>query len=165
MRTPIGPPKPYASSAGARSRCDRPGEAQGAPTSRRPRVRKKGREAGTAGPGRSRKPRPARRPRPPRRGESRPELLHHRREGLVVGILRERGAPDLLRLVALPDLPQHFAEMRGDLGIVSRGIGGLEVLQRLARVAEAIVHPAQAVEDERIVRLELERLLDQVLRL
>jgi hypothetical protein len=35
----------------------------------------------------------------------------------VVRVVLERGAPDLLRLVALPDLPQHFAQVRRDLRV------------------------------------------------
>src|SRR5215831_8060076 len=49
-------------------------------------------------------------------------LLDYREEGLVVGVFRQRRAPDLLRLVVLPALPEYLAQVRGDFRIGPRAV-------------------------------------------
>jgi len=61
--------------------------------------------------------------------------------------------------------PEHFAEVGGDLWIGTPRVGAPQVGERILEPAPPVQHPAHAVDDERIFGGELERLLDQVLRL
>ena len=53
--------------------------------------------------------------------------------------------------------------MRRDFRVAAQGVGALEVCQGTVEITLAIEHPAHAVENERIIGCELERLLDQLL--
>ena len=57
-----------------------------------------------------------------RRGKPRSglELLHHREQRLVVGVLRERRPPDCAWPRRAAELPQHLAQVRGDLRVGPR---------------------------------------------
>lgn len=81
---------------------------------------------------------------------------------VAVGLLVEVFAPDGPGVALAPLGPEDFAQVRGDLVV---GVA----LQRLAQVALgvgqlalAIVDPAHAVEDRRVVRVQLVRLEDQL---
>jgi len=49
----------------------------------------------------------------------------------------------------------------GDLRVGADRERALQVPERLVELAPAVLDPAEAVEDERVVRRELERLLDE----
>src|SRR5690242_9320865 len=85
-------------------------------------------------------------------------------ERFVVGAFLGGIAPDALGLRVLAQRPQHLAEMGGDLRIGSPGEGAAQIAERILQVAHSVQHPAHAVDDERIVGSELERLFDQLAR-
>src|SRR5881392_3954472 len=68
-------------------------------------------------------------------------------------------------VAALAELPQHFAQVRADLGVGPAVVGALQRLRRALEVAFAILHPAEAVDDERVIGRELKGFLDQLARL
>ena len=60
--------------------------------------------------------------------------------------------------------PEHFAEVGGHF-MVGEFLQGLaQQALGLVEVAQAIVDPAEAVENRRVVRVELVRFLDQLAR-
>jgi len=67
--------------------------------------------------------------------------------------------------VLLDATREHFAEMRRDLWIMPPGVGAIQILERFVRLALSIQDPTHAVDDVIILRRELERLFDQLLRL
>src|SRR5207249_3570015 len=58
--------------------------------------------------------------------------------------------------------PQHFAEVRADLGVGPPAIGAAQLLRRALQIALAVKHPAQAVDGEIVLRRELERFFAQL---
>ncbi len=58
--------------------------------------------------------------------------------------------------------PQHFADMGGDLRVLGQGPGPAQLHQRLFLAAQAIQHPAIAVDDGGVVRLSHAGAVDQL---
>src|SRR6185436_16801797 len=83
---------------------------------------------------------------------------------LVVRAGLERLVPHAPRLVALAELPEHFAQMRADLGVGTAAVRAAQLARRALEVAFAVEHPAQAVDDEVVLGRDLQRLLDQLAR-
>src|SRR5436309_159316 len=93
------------------------------------------------------------------------EALDRIGEGFVVRAFPGGIAPDALRLGALAHRPQHFAEMSGDFRVGPPGERTAQVAERILQVAHPVQHPSHAVDDERILGGELQRLFDQPARL
>src|ERR1700741_5271703 len=51
-------------------------------------------------------------------------------QGLVIGPGLERLFPAAPRLVALAELPEHFAKMRADLGVGAAAVGAAQLARR-----------------------------------
>src|SRR5205085_6078456 len=106
-----------------------------------------------------------------RRGAPRPRAraslakpLDRLEERLVVRRALERLLPDAVRFAALAQHPQYFAEMGADLGVRTAVVGAAQRLRGTLEVAFAVLHPAEAIDNEIILGRELERLLDQLAR-
>src|SRR5579864_4914010 len=95
------------------------------------------------------------------RGRSRRESLHGLLQHRVIRIGAELRFPERHGLVALALAPQDFAKMRGDLGIRPSVERLLQVTLRLVEMAHPIERPTEAVENERILRRDLVRALDE----
>src|SRR5262245_46828504 len=93
------------------------------------------------------------------------ETLERLLQRLVFRADLERFLPDATRLVALAELPEHFAQVRADLAVRPAVPGAAQLRGRALQVAHAVQHPAQRVHDEEIAGRELDRALDQRLRL
>ena len=79
----------------------------------------------------------------------------------VVGRVLQLRLPEILRQRTLAFRPQHFAQMRGDFRIRPLLHRLPQILLGFVELAEPVLRPADAVEDERIVRRERKRALDQ----
>src|SRR3546814_16763674 len=85
-----------------------------------------------------------------RHGHALLDLLLDDRHLVSLGLQAERAAPLEARLVAPADLPQRVAEMVVDGRVLRAQLGRpLELPHRLLEAAEAVVDPAQAVDDVR----------------
>src|SRR5262249_7850221 len=80
----------------------------------------------------------------------------------VVRCFLQLGLPNIARACALAFGPEHFAKMRGYLWIRPLGQRASEELFRLFELAEAIVAPAHAVQDEWILWCERVSLFDEL---
>src|SRR5438552_1122326 len=86
-------------------------------------------------------------------------------EGFVVRAFPGGIAPDALCLGALAHGPQHFAQVSGDFRVGPPGERAAQVAERVLQLAHPVQHPSHAVDDERILGSELQRLFDQLARL
>src|SRR5262245_15159255 len=77
----------------------------------------------------------------------------------------ERIAPYRQRLALLPARPQELADVRGDLRIGPHLERALQIGEAFLVAPHAVENPAHAVEYEGIVRGELQRGFDQLVRL
>ena len=75
-----------------------------------------------------------------------------------------RLAQDAPRLLLAPEYPQHFAQMRRNLGIGSFCIGSFEDSQSARHITLPVEYPAEAIENETILRRQLECLFNQLAR-
>src|SRR6185436_2910640 len=93
------------------------------------------------------------------------EFLDDLLQFFISRVVAQRIAPDLFGLALAAFRPEYFAQMRGDLRVRTLIECTLQILQAFGMIAEAIVHPAHAVENERVLGRKLERLLDVAARL
>mmetsp|Transcript_26221 Transcript_26221/g.61905 ORF Transcript_26221/g.61905 Transcript_26221/m.61905 type:complete len:605 (+) Transcript_26221:4092-5906(+) len=82
---------------------------------------------------------------------------------LVARVAPGRFLPDATRLVLGAAGPQHLAQMCGDLGVGPPAVGLAQQPGGLGQIAQTELDPAQAVDDDRLARRQLERALDQLL--
>src|SRR5262249_53364231 len=79
---------------------------------------------------------------------------------------RERIAVDAEGVLRMPVVPVRVAEMLGDRRIVSRELDRvLQLLDGATIIAALVVHPAEAVDVEPVLGLELDRPADEALGL
>src|SRR2546421_6866630 len=95
-------------------------------------------------------------------GKSVLEALDRIGEGFVVRAFPGGIAPDAFRLGALAHRPQHFAQVSGDFRVGPPGERAAQVAERVLQLAHPVQHPSHAVDDERILGGELQRLFDQL---
>ena len=70
----------------------------------------------------------------------------------AVRVARESLGPHVARLSFIAALPECFAQMRGDVRVLPECVGVREDRHGAAGVAALEAHPAEAIEDGRIVR-------------
>src|SRR3546814_2854924 len=83
----------------------------------------------------------------------------------MIRTLAERMVPDVACLVLVTLRPQHLAEMCGDFRIGEVGECTLQQLAGDILVAALVFDPAHAVDDRCVVRVQAQRLADQIVRL
>ena len=92
-------------------------------------------------------------------GRETPDRIEQHR---VVRRFLELRLPDFPGAATLALGPQHFAQVRGDLGIRAFGNGAPEKLFGLVEVPKAKMRPPHAVENEGVRRRERVRLFDEL---
>ena len=92
------------------------------------------------------------------------EFFDDRLQWLIAGIVLEAILPDLFGFLFVAAHPQHFAQMRSDLGIGIAGECAPQHLHALVQLAAAIVAPAHAVHDGGIIGRELQGFFHQLHR-
>jgi hypothetical protein len=90
------------------------------------------------------------------------QTAHRLDQDRIVGRGLELRLPELGGPLALAFRPQHFAQMRCDLGVGLVAERAPQEFFRIVELAKPVVGPAHAVENERIVRRDLQRFFDQL---
>src|SRR5690606_1015880 len=73
-------------------------------------------------------------------------------DGLTVRLILERVGPDAVGFVLLAQHPQYLAQVGGHFVIGVEREGAIEIAARFLVEAQAVLHPAEAVDDGGVVR-------------